>query len=47
MSNSTKVTPKASGLHPWLSCDTCGDDLALHEWLLVTPEGTITDCDRA
>jgi hypothetical protein len=34
--------------HPIDSCDSCGDDMILHDWVTVDDAGTltVTDCDR-
>ena len=28
------------------SCDACGDDIAVHEWIDVDADGTMVTCDR-
>jgi hypothetical protein len=27
-------------------CDACGDDLDIHDWIDVDPEGMMVNCDR-
>lgn len=30
-----------------LSCEWCGDDLDIHDWVDIRKDGTVVNCDRS
>jgi len=35
-------------IHPFTSCDVCGDDVQIHDWVEINETtGVIVNCDRS